>query len=105
MEALVLHLYQVHGKGFGVCKLVLIIYIFVNLFALQLKANFDCAQLGEFPGKSLLGLSLSEQQLEARKTQLEHYLHSCFQDRVIGCSDVLKEFFCAAQKVQFRFCN
>ena len=66
----------------------------------QLKANFDCAQLGEFPSKSLLGLSLSEQQLEARKTLLEHFLHSCFQDKVIGCSEVLKEFFCAAQNVR-----
>lgn len=64
-----------------------------------MKANFDCSLLGEFPGKSLLGLSLSEQQLESRKSQLEFYLHSCFQDRVIGSSEVLKEFFCAAQKV------
>lgn len=69
----------------------------------QLKAKFDTKSLDEFPGKHWFS-SLSAEQLLARRIGLERYLHSVCQDRTIGTSDLLKEFFIAVQKVSEVLC-
>lgn len=56
------------------------------------------SSLDEFPGKHWFS-SLSPEQLMARRIGLERYLHSVCQDRVIGSSEILKEFLIAVQKV------
>jgi hypothetical protein len=67
-------------------------------FPLQVKAQFNVTALEDFPAKHWLG-SLSPDQLFARRIGLERYLHSLCQDRLIGTSDLLKEFLIAIQKV------
>ena len=62
-----------------------------------MKANFDASSLEEFPKKHLFN-SVGEK-LSTRRVALERYLHSLFQDALIGCSELLKEFFIAVQKV------
>ena len=64
----------------------------------QLKAKYNISALEEFPGKHWFS-SLSHEQLLARRIGLERYLHSVCQDRTIGTSDMLKEFFIAMQRV------
>lgn len=63
----------------------------------QLKAKFNCNSLEDFPGKHWFS-SLSAEQLLARRIGLERYLHSVCQDRTIGTSDTVKEFFIGIQK-------
>lgn len=67
-----------------------------------MKTKFNTSSLEEFPGKHWFS-SLSAEQLFARRIGLERYLHSICQDRTIGTSDVVKEFFIAIQKVSNTF--
>ncbi len=52
----------------------------------------------EFPSKHWFS-SLSAEQLYARRVGIERYLHSLAQDKGIGISPELKEFFIAIQTV------
>ena len=70
----------------------------LHSLVLQLKANFDCKRLEEFPPKHWRS-TLSDIQLDERRSLLERFMHSVMQDRVISISDMLKEFLVATQKV------
>ncbi len=64
--------------------------------------NFDVSGLEEFPPKHLF--SLSDEQHHSRKVMLERYLQSVCQNRVIGPSEMVKEYWLGAQRVCMYLC-
>ncbi|XP_064387805.1 sorting nexin-17-like isoform X2 [Halichondria panicea] len=85
--------YNIHMNGFYHCSLRYSQLLDLNT---ELKANFDTTRLEDFPSKHMLGLSQS--QMIERRAMLERYVQSVCQNRVLGPSELVKEFWLSAQR-------
>ncbi|KAI8497403.1 PREDICTED: sorting nexin-17-like [Branchiostoma belcheri] len=87
--------FNIHVNGVAHCS---VRYSQLHHFNEQMKKEFGQANLPPFPPKKLSLFTLTPQQIEERREQLERYIQIVSQDPVIVGSDIFNSFLNQAQQ-------